>query len=67
MKGNSSKLEEDRIEGKKLALLEAALYVAGRPLDLRTLGSIIGTRSRSKVLKLARVSCREIQELHLFP
>ena len=26
-------------------LLEAALYVAGRPLDLKTLGSIIKTKS----------------------
>lgn len=55
MKGNNSKLEKDRINRKELALLEAALYVAGRPLDLGTLGSVIGTRSRHKVLKLARV------------
>jgi len=38
-----------------LALLEAALYVAGRPLDLKTLGSVIKTRSKGKVRRLAKV------------
>jgi len=55
-----------------LALLEAALYVAGRPLDLKTLASVIGTRSRSKTRSLARMlmkkyrdqeTCLEILEL----
>jgi segregation and condensation protein B len=39
---------------QKLALLEAALYVAGRPLNLKTLASVIGTRSKRKVRKLAK-------------
>jgi segregation and condensation protein B len=39
---------------QKLALLEAALYVAGRPLDLKTLASVIGTRSKRKVRKLSK-------------
>jgi segregation and condensation protein B len=39
---------------QKLALLEAGLYVAGRPLDLKTLGSVVGTRSKRKVRKLAK-------------
>ena len=38
----------------KLALLEAGLYVAGRPLDLKTLANVVGTRSKKKVIKLAR-------------
>ncbi len=38
----------------KLALIEAALYVTGKPLDLKTLGSIVGFRSEEKVKKLAR-------------
>ena len=38
----------------KLALLEAGLYVAGRPLDLKTLANIAGTRSKKKIIKLAR-------------
>jgi segregation and condensation protein B len=47
-----------------LALLEAALYVAGRPLDLRILASVIKTRSKNKVRRLAQslietYKCRE--------
>ena len=38
----------------KLALIEAGLYVAGRPLDLKTLANVSGTRSKKKVMKLAR-------------
>jgi segregation and condensation protein B len=34
--------------------MEAALYVAGRPLDLKTLASVVGTRSKRKVKKLAK-------------
>ncbi len=41
-------------EMRDLALLEAALYVAGRPLDLKTLASVIKTRSKNKTRKLAR-------------
>lgn len=37
-----------------LALLEAALYVAGRPLDLKTLGSIIAVRSKKRAQALSR-------------
>jgi len=32
-----------------LELLEAALYVAGRPLDLNELGQVIGSRSKKRV------------------
>jgi segregation and condensation protein B len=39
---------------RDLALLEAALYVSGRPLDLKTLASIIKTRSKNKTRRLAR-------------
>ncbi len=41
-------------EIRDLALLEAALYVAGRPLGLKTLASVIKTRSKNKTRKLAR-------------
>jgi segregation and condensation protein B len=37
-----------------LALLEAALYVAGRPLDLNELCSVLKTRSKNKTRKLAK-------------
>lgn len=36
-----------------LALIEAALYVAGRPLDLKTLSSLIEPRSKKRAEKLA--------------
>lgn len=39
---------------RDLALLEAALYVAGRPLDLRTLASVLKTRSKNKTRRLAK-------------
>ena len=44
---------------EKIALIEAALYVAGRPLDLKTLGRIIGSRSKRKTLELARMLMEE--------
>ncbi len=34
-------------------LCEAALYVSGRPLDLRTIGSIVGARSEDKIRAIA--------------
>jgi len=48
-------MSESRPEEKRdLALLEAALYVAGRPLDLRTLASVLKTRSKNKARRLAK-------------
>jgi segregation and condensation protein B len=55
-----------------LALIEAALYVAGRPLDLKTLSSLIEPRSKRKAEYLAenliedyrkRDTCLEILKL----
>ena len=56
MSGQQSGLSETiaYAEMRDLALLEAALYVAGRPLDLKTLASVIKTRSKNKTRKLAR-------------
>jgi len=42
-----------------LALLEAALYVAGRPLDLNELCSVLKTRSKNKTRKLAKTLMKE--------
>jgi len=50
-------LDEDLME--KLRLIEAALYVAGRPLDLKTLCGILGSRSEDKIRKLARMLVEE--------
>lgn len=66
-----SSLSPQRAKGK-MALAEAALYVTGRPIDLKTLGSVLGFRSEDKTRELARLvkekygnngTCLEILEL----
>jgi len=47
---------------EKLALMEAALYVSGRPLTLKTLGSVVGSRSRKKVLALSKILVKKYSE-----
>jgi segregation and condensation protein B len=42
-------------------LCEAALYVSGRPLDVKTIGSVIGARSEEKIKGIVR-SIRERYE-----
>ncbi|MEM1506953.1 MAG: SMC-Scp complex subunit ScpB [Candidatus Bathyarchaeia archaeon] len=44
---------------EKMRIIEAALYVAGRPLDLKTLCSIIGSHSEKKVHKIAKMLVEE--------
>ena len=64
-------LSPQRSKGK-MVLIEAALYVTGRPIDLKTLGSVVGFRSEDKTRELARLvkekygsdgTCLEILEL----
>jgi segregation and condensation protein B len=43
----------------ELALVEAALYVAGRPLDINELCLVLKTRSKNKTKKLAETLMRE--------
>ena len=43
----------------ELALVEAALYVTGRPLDLKELCSVLRTRSKSKARRLAKMLMKE--------
>jgi len=45
---------EEKEEKREIALLEAALYVAGRPLTITTLASVLKTRSKRKVERLAQ-------------
>ena len=56
-------ISEEKQTAKKmqydLALLEAALYVAGRPLDLNELCSVLKTRSKNKARKLAKMLMQE--------
>ena len=42
-----------------LSLLEAALYIAGRPLDLNELCQVIGSRSKKKAQKYAETLMQE--------
>jgi segregation and condensation protein B len=42
-----------------LALIEAALYVAGRPLDINELGQVINSRSKKKVKKYTEMVMQE--------
>ncbi len=51
----SQSILQDEKRQHELALLEAALYVAGRPLTLKELGSILKTRSKKKVKTLAKI------------
>ena len=52
---NHSERENEQEKWKQdLTLIEAALYVAGRPLDLSTLGSVIKIHSKTRVQQLAR-------------
>lgn len=41
-------------EKEQLAMLEAALYVTGRPLDLKLLGAVVKSKSESGIRELAR-------------
>jgi segregation and condensation protein B len=43
----------EEVTEKELLLVESALYGSGRPLGLRILGSILGTRSKDRVIKVA--------------
>jgi len=54
-------IEKQALEKKQheQALLEAAVYVAGRPLDLKTLCSVLKTRSKNKVKKLMKTLMQE--------
>jgi len=44
---------------RSLTLLEAALYVAGRPLDLNELCAVLGSRSKKKAKKFATILMQE--------
>jgi segregation and condensation protein B len=67
----SEESREDRLH-HRLALLEAALYVAGKPLDLNEICAVLGSRSKKNAQKLlttlrqdyaSRITALEILEL----
>jgi segregation and condensation protein B len=53
------KISKEEKTAKNLALLEAALYVAGRPLDLNQLCSVLSTRSKNKTKKYVKLLIEE--------
>lgn len=59
MKPNQASEQVGLGNREALALLEAALYVSGRPLDTKTLGSVVKMRSKKKIQSLARTLVAE--------
>ncbi|MEM2952868.1 MAG: SMC-Scp complex subunit ScpB [Candidatus Bathyarchaeia archaeon] len=55
---NKQFLEKEKLH-RELALVEAALYVAGRPLDLLELSSVLKTRSKNKAKKLVTILAKD--------
>ncbi len=51
MSAEPQESHEDRLH-HRLALLEAALYVAGKPLDLNEICAVLGSRSKKNAQKL---------------
>jgi len=51
-------LEEEKTR-QRLVLVEAALYVAGRPLDLNEICSVLGSRSKKKAKKHINILIQE--------
>jgi segregation and condensation protein B len=55
--------EEQALDNQRkahcIALLEAALFVAGRPLDVNELCQVIGSRSKKKAMKYADMLIQE--------
>ncbi len=51
-------------EREQLAMVEAALYVTGRPLDLKLLGSILKVKSESTVHDLAKKLRERYEQIH---
>jgi segregation and condensation protein B len=49
-------------EKEQMALVEAALYVTGKPLDLKLLGTILRSKSESSIRDIARRLCERYQQ-----
>jgi segregation and condensation protein B len=50
-KEDETAVEEEEKRKHQLALIEAALYIAGRPLDLNEISQVMGSRSKKKAKK----------------
>jgi len=58
-KAEVKQVQEAEKKQRCLRLLEAALYVAGRPLDLNELCSVLSTRSKKKTKKFTKALMQE--------
>ena len=58
-KAEAKQAQEAEKTQRCLKLLEAALYVAGRPLDLNELCSVLSTRSKKKTKKFTKTLMKE--------
>lgn len=54
----TARSQEEKIQ-RRLRLLEAALYVAGRPLTINELCSVLNTRSKNKTKKYTKLLIQE--------
>jgi segregation and condensation protein B len=52
-------IQENERKAHHLALLEAALYVAGRPLDLNELCQVVGSRSKKRTQTYIEILMKE--------
>lgn len=59
---NVHEKKADHRADQGLALMEAALYVAGRPLDVNELCSVLNTRSKNRTRRLAKALIQEYSE-----
>jgi segregation and condensation protein B len=54
-----AKQAQEEKKQRRLRLLEAALYVAGRPLNINELCSVLSTRSKNKTVKYLKLLMQE--------
>lgn len=59
MDAEDKKVKEVEKNQRRIRLLEAALYVAGRPLNLNELCSVLNTRSKNKAKKYTKMLMQE--------
>jgi len=50
-------------EREQIALIEASLYVTGRPVDVKVLGSIVRMRSEERIRCLARILAERYKQM----
>ena len=58
---DEEQVHDEQRKARCLELMEAALYVAGRPLDLNELCQVIGSRSKKKAQKYADTLIQQYQ------